>query len=213
MPRDKTIKILRTTRATLNQQKAANNLLLAEPYFITDEARLAIGTADNDYVDFAKTTEVSGSGLYKVAKCPPLPDGFQYNNAGDTEWYNVPNLSFTIKANTLYRVIFNFRTKVSYGEFGLSSNPNAIIEYFYLNNGANQQFVQTTISSASLYLFGATEANQYFDRNFNGYIRGHSSNNTTLHFKWRINDDSGGEVNIFPTSFFLVEEITTERLT
>lgn len=58
MPRDKTIKILRTTRANLNSQKNANGLLQGEPYLITDENRLAIGTAANNYEDLAKKSEV-----------------------------------------------------------------------------------------------------------------------------------------------------------
>lgn len=58
MPRDKTIKILRTSRANLDTQKNANGLLQGEPYLITDENRLAIGTEVNDYVDFAKKSEV-----------------------------------------------------------------------------------------------------------------------------------------------------------
>lgn len=60
MARNKTIKILRTTRANLNAQKNANGLIEGEPYLITDENRLAIGTAINNYEDFAKLSEVAG---------------------------------------------------------------------------------------------------------------------------------------------------------
>lgn len=58
MARNKTIKILRTTRANLNTQKNANALIEGEPYLITDERRLAVGIGNNDYEDFAKKSEV-----------------------------------------------------------------------------------------------------------------------------------------------------------
>lgn len=60
MARNKTIKFLRTTRANLNTQKNSNGLLEGEPYLITDENRLAIGTANNNYEDLAKKSEVDG---------------------------------------------------------------------------------------------------------------------------------------------------------
>ena len=58
MARQQTIKFLRTTRANLDAQKAASGLLVGEPYLITDESRIAIATAVNDYVDFAKESEI-----------------------------------------------------------------------------------------------------------------------------------------------------------
>lgn len=60
MARNKTIKILRTTRANLNTQKNANALIEGEPYLITDERRLAVGIGNNDYEDFAKLSEAVG---------------------------------------------------------------------------------------------------------------------------------------------------------
>lgn len=57
MARDKVIKVLRTTRTNLDAQKNANGLLQGEPYLITDESRLAVGTAPNNYQDFAKKSE------------------------------------------------------------------------------------------------------------------------------------------------------------
>ncbi|MEW6506414.1 MAG: hypothetical protein AB1432_01580 [Bacteroidota bacterium] len=60
MARNKTIKILRSTRANLNTQKNANALIEGEPYLITDERRLAVGIGNNDYEDFAKKSEIDG---------------------------------------------------------------------------------------------------------------------------------------------------------
>lgn len=70
MARGNTLKILRTTRANLNTQAAANNLLVGEPYFITDEDKIAIGTAVNAYRVFQKESKVSvkvGSATLVVA--------------------------------------------------------------------------------------------------------------------------------------------------
>jgi hypothetical protein len=49
MARVTTIKLLRTTQATLDTTKAASGLIIGEPYFITDRKQLAIGTAVNNY--------------------------------------------------------------------------------------------------------------------------------------------------------------------
>ena len=57
MARDKTIKFLRTTKANLESQKTGSNLLVGEPYLITDEGRIAVGTANNNYSDMAKKSE------------------------------------------------------------------------------------------------------------------------------------------------------------
>jgi phage-related tail fiber protein len=51
------LKIKRGTRAQLNSAISANSLNLAEPYLITDEGRIAIGTGSNSYADFAKSNE------------------------------------------------------------------------------------------------------------------------------------------------------------
>ena len=53
------LKIKRGTRAQLEAAVSGNSLNLAEPYLITDEGRIAIGTGSNTYVDFAKANEVS----------------------------------------------------------------------------------------------------------------------------------------------------------
>lgn len=49
MARLQTIKFLRTTKANLDTQAAASNLLVGEPYFITDLNMFALGTAVNAY--------------------------------------------------------------------------------------------------------------------------------------------------------------------
>lgn len=52
------VKVKRGTRAQLNTAASASGLAAGEPYLITDEERLAVGTAANAFVDFAKKSEV-----------------------------------------------------------------------------------------------------------------------------------------------------------
>lgn len=52
------LKIKRGTRAQLNAAVTGNTLNLGEPYLITDENRIAVGTGSNSYEVFAKTSEI-----------------------------------------------------------------------------------------------------------------------------------------------------------
>ena len=52
------LKIKRGTRAQLDAAVSGNTLNLGEPYLITDEARIAVGTGSNTYADFAKKNEI-----------------------------------------------------------------------------------------------------------------------------------------------------------
>ncbi|MDD5330207.1 MAG: hypothetical protein PHX38_09395 [Sulfuricella sp.] len=54
------IKFKRGTRAQLDAAAAASGLDAGEPYFITDEGRLAIGLSAGTYEVFAKVSEASG---------------------------------------------------------------------------------------------------------------------------------------------------------
>ena len=55
------LKIKRGTRAQLDAAAAASGLKIGEPYLITDEARLAIGTAADAYTSAAKEGEAAGA--------------------------------------------------------------------------------------------------------------------------------------------------------
>lgn len=52
------LKLKRGTRAQIDAGVTSNLLNLGEPYLITDESRIAVGTGSNTYVTFAKTSEV-----------------------------------------------------------------------------------------------------------------------------------------------------------
>ena len=56
------IRIKAGTRAQLDAAALANGLIAREPYFITDEARFAVGTATNAYQAMAKQGEGGGGG-------------------------------------------------------------------------------------------------------------------------------------------------------
>ena len=58
MPRIQPIQFLRALRSALNSQASANGLLAGEPYLITDEGRLAVGTGVGAYEAMAKQSEV-----------------------------------------------------------------------------------------------------------------------------------------------------------
>lgn len=53
-----TIQIKRGTRSQINNAASANQLKVGEPYFVSDENRLAIGTAINNYASFPTQSEV-----------------------------------------------------------------------------------------------------------------------------------------------------------
>ncbi len=52
------LKIKRGTRAQLNAAVSGNSLNLGEPYLITDEGRLAVGTGSNTYATYSDGTPV-----------------------------------------------------------------------------------------------------------------------------------------------------------
>jgi len=95
MARDKTIKFLRTTRSNLDTQKNASNLIIGEPYLITDESRLAIGTANNGYAEFPTKNEVK-----------EILTAYRTSNftLSSTSLIDITGMSVTLKANKSYHI-------------------------------------------------------------------------------------------------------------
>lgn len=87
------LQIKRGTRAQLNAAATAGTLKAGEPYLITDEARLAVGTATNAYQDYAKLSELVGE--TKVVLASPVA-------INSTAFANVTGLSFAVSANQTY---------------------------------------------------------------------------------------------------------------
>ncbi|MDQ7818816.1 MAG: hypothetical protein RDU14_17445 [Melioribacteraceae bacterium] len=101
MARDKTIKFIRSTRANLNTQKSNSGLIQGEPYLITDEGRLAVGLANNDYVDFAKKSEVDAVGGLNT-QYVSRTSAF---NTTSSSFVDVTDASFSVNANKKYLVL------------------------------------------------------------------------------------------------------------
>jgi hypothetical protein len=66
-----TIQIKRGTRAQIEAAKAAGQLRDGEPYLITDENRIAVGTSSSGYSSFAKTEELKDEKVAIVANGTP----------------------------------------------------------------------------------------------------------------------------------------------
>lgn len=57
------LKIKRGTRAQLDAAVTGNTLNQGEPYLITDEGRIAVGTGSNSYASFLKTSELTNQSI------------------------------------------------------------------------------------------------------------------------------------------------------
>jgi hypothetical protein len=100
------ILIKRGTRAQLEAAKTAATLNIGELYYITDagEQRIAVGTANNQYTDFAKSSEVAGlldADLVAIAELTGT--GF-LKRSGTNTWVLDTNTYLTAEADTLATV-------------------------------------------------------------------------------------------------------------
>lgn len=97
------LKIKRGTRAQLNAAVTGNTLNLGEPYLITDEGRIAIGTGSNSFVDFAKSSEVQALDADLTAIAGLTGTGFLKRTGTDT-WVLDTNTYLTAESDTLATV-------------------------------------------------------------------------------------------------------------
>ncbi len=108
------IQIKRGTRAQIESAKTANSLLNGEPYLITDESRLSVGTGVSGYSDCAKKSEVDAK---EPALGNPASDGMVLSStaAGVRSWVAVssggsttPNIlttTYSVPAGTSVMVV------------------------------------------------------------------------------------------------------------
>jgi len=98
------LRIKRGTRAQLNAAVTGNTLNLGEPYLITDENRIAVGTGSNSYEVFAKSSEVAGvldGDLTAIASLT----GTGYLRRTGTDTWTLENSTFlTAESDTLATV-------------------------------------------------------------------------------------------------------------
>jgi hypothetical protein len=78
------LKLKRGTRAQIDAGVTSNLLNLGEPYLITDESRIAVGTGSNTYVTFAKTSEVQALDADLTAIAGLTGTGFLKRTGTDT---------------------------------------------------------------------------------------------------------------------------------
>lgn len=89
-----TLKIKRGTISQLNAAASAQTLNQGEPYLITDEARMAIGTANNTFVKLAKLDEVQAIDADLTAISGLTGTGILTRSGPDT-WYLDTNTYLT----------------------------------------------------------------------------------------------------------------------
>ena len=75
-----TIQIKRGTRSQVEAAKTSGALLQGEPYLITDENRLGVGTSVNSYSSFATKEEVESVPDKKVAVSEVGTPGFLFGD-------------------------------------------------------------------------------------------------------------------------------------
>lgn len=94
------LKVKRGTRAQLNAAVTANTLNQGEPYLITDENRIAIGTGSNSYEVFAKSSEIQALDADLTAISGLTGTGFLKRTGTDT-WALDTSLYLTMESDTL----------------------------------------------------------------------------------------------------------------
>lgn len=94
------LKIKRGSRAQLDAAVTGNTLNLGEPYLITDEGRIAVGTGSNSFVDFAKFSEVQAVDADLTAIAGLTGTGF-LKRTGTNTWILDTNTYLTAEADTL----------------------------------------------------------------------------------------------------------------
>ena len=97
------LKIKRGTRAQLNAAVTGNTLNLGEPYLITDENRIAVGTGSNSYEVFAKSSEIQALDADLTAISGLTGTGFLKRTGIDT-WALDTNTYLTTLTDTLATV-------------------------------------------------------------------------------------------------------------
>jgi hypothetical protein len=97
------LKIKRGTRAQLNAAVTGNSLNLGEPYLITDENRIAVGTGSNSYEVFAKSSEIQALDADLTAISGLTGTGFLKRTGTDT-WALDTNTYLTAESDTLSTV-------------------------------------------------------------------------------------------------------------
>lgn len=128
------LKIKRGTRAQLNSAISGNSLNLAEPYLITDEGRIAVGTGSNTYVDFAKfgelptvndgtlTLQIGAAGASNSTVTVGTGTGFSANTSSNSTYSVSVGPALTALAATMTGTSTGFLVKTGADTYTLDTN-------------------------------------------------------------------------------------------
>lgn len=148
------LQIKRGTRAQLETAKAASGLLAGEPYLITNEARLAVGTAANAYSDAALKSEVD-------AKLPLISAQTEIGaNLADDDVVAVYDTSATAHRKGLMSRIWTYISGKLTGAISGVLTSNLTASRAVVSDGSGKVSASSVTSTELGYLSGVTSALQ-----------------------------------------------------
>lgn len=148
------VQVKRGTRAQLETAKAASGLLAGEPYLITDEARLAVGTAANAYSDAALKSEVD-------AKLPLIANQIEIGAAlVDDDVVAVYDASATAHRKSLMSRVWTYISGKITGAISGVLTSNLTASLALVSDGSGKLAASSVTSTELGYLSGVTSAIQ-----------------------------------------------------
>ena len=153
------LKLKRGTRAQIDAGVTGNLLNLGEPYLITDEGRIAVGTGSNSYATFAKSSEIQPIDADLTAIAGLTGTGF-LKRIGTDSWSLDTNTYLTTLTDTLATVTARGATTedavtlsggVTIGASGLTNGA-----FFAGSSSGTTKVVASSVASGTLTLPSAT---------------------------------------------------------
>jgi hypothetical protein len=103
-----TLRIKRGTRAQLDSAASAGDLLAGELYLITDEGRIAVGTASSGYVRMARLDEIGGGDTGGGTQ-PMGLSGVLFTVAGTSNAWTQQSVEIAAYAGATVRPVFRYQ--------------------------------------------------------------------------------------------------------
>lgn len=148
------IQVKRGTRAQLEAAKPASGLAEGEPYLITDEGRLAVGTAANMYSDAALKSEVD-------AKLPLISGQSEINAAlADDDVFALYDTSETAHRKSLMSRIWTYISGKITGAISGVLTSNLTASLALVSDGSGKLAASSVTSTELGYVSGVTSAVQ-----------------------------------------------------
>lgn len=148
------IQVKRGTRAQLEAAKPASGLAEGEPYLITDEGRLAVGTAANAYSDAALKSEVD-------AKLPLISGQSEINAAlADDDVFAAYDTSATAHKKSLMSRVWTYISGKITGAISGVLTSNLTASRAVVSDGSGKVSAAGVTSTELGYVSGVTSAVQ-----------------------------------------------------